>query len=209
MNLHVRPDASGSQPATTQAAEGLPRRKWTLAEIELLSEQGVFGGVDRERERFELIGGEIVPMSAKGAFHEDVKIALNIYWARALPFGLNMAQETTLRHLPDDVREPDFVFWPSNVPLRDLKPSDVQLLVEISDSSLGYDLGPKAAYYAGLGLPDYWVIDAKRLVTHVHRQPAGNAYASITRFTHTERLVPSVLPFLAACLAELGLVPSA
>ena len=37
---------------TTQAAEGLPRRRWSVAEIEVLSEQGVFGGLDRPRERF-------------------------------------------------------------------------------------------------------------------------------------------------------------
>lgn len=62
MNQHLSPS-----PDTTQPAEGLPRRRWTLAEIEALTEQGVFGGTDRPRERFELIGGEIVPTSPKAA----------------------------------------------------------------------------------------------------------------------------------------------
>ena len=35
--------------------------------------------------RIELIGGEIVPMSPKGAFHEDVKRALARFWIKALP----------------------------------------------------------------------------------------------------------------------------
>lgn len=209
MNLHVRPATAGSEPATTQAAEGLPRRKWTLAEIEWLSDQGVFGGVDRERERFELIGGEIVPMSAKGAFHEDIKRALNRHWIKALPPETEALTETTLRDAPHDFREPDFIFWPSHVSVRELKPAHVQLIVEISDSSLGYDLGPKAAYYASLGLPDYWVIDARRLVTHVHRRPEGGAYASIVTAPHTEQLVPLTLPSLAVRLADLGLVPTA
>jgi len=39
---------------TTQAAEGLARRRWTVAEIERLLAAGVI-----EDERFELIGGEI------------------------------------------------------------------------------------------------------------------------------------------------------
>ncbi len=209
MNEHVRQIGPPLLPATTQAAEGLPRRKWTLAEIEQLSEQGVFGGVDRERERFELIGGEIVPMSAKGAFHEDVKRALNRFWVKALPPELEALTETTLRDAPHDFREPDFIFWPATVSVRDLKPANVQLLVEISDSSLGYDLGPKAAYYASLGLPNYWVIDAKRLVTHIHRQPADGAYTSVTHYAYTDQLVPLALPSLAECLADLGLPPSA
>jgi Uma2 family endonuclease len=51
------------QHPTTQAAEGLPRRRWTVAEIERLTAAGYF----HEDDRFELLGGEIVAMSRKGA----------------------------------------------------------------------------------------------------------------------------------------------
>jgi len=51
------------QRPTTQAAEGLPRWCWTVAEIERLAATGFFS----EYDRFELLGGEIVPMSPKGA----------------------------------------------------------------------------------------------------------------------------------------------
>src|SRR6516165_10821840 len=43
---------------TTTAAEGLPRRRFTVEEIEQITAAGIF----LEDERFELIGGEIVPM---------------------------------------------------------------------------------------------------------------------------------------------------
>jgi Uma2 family endonuclease len=56
---------------TTTAAEGLPRRRFTVAELE----QMVAAGILDEDERVELIGGEIVPMSPKGNQHEIVKIA--------------------------------------------------------------------------------------------------------------------------------------
>jgi len=49
-------------PETTQAAEGMPRRPWTVAEIEAM----VRAGIISEDERFELIGGEVVPMLPKG-----------------------------------------------------------------------------------------------------------------------------------------------
>jgi Uma2 family endonuclease len=69
MNEQLRPR---SFPAATQAAEGLPRRRWSVAEIEAM----VANGIILEDERFELIGGEVVPMSPKGNRHELVKKAL-------------------------------------------------------------------------------------------------------------------------------------
>ena len=90
-----------------------------------------------------------------------------------------------------------------------MKPAHVQLIVEISDSSLDYDLGRKAAHYASLGLADYWVVDAKRLVTRIHRAPAGDTYASVTEHASGEMLTPLALPVLAVRLTDLGLMPVA
>ena len=52
-------------PSTTTAAEGLPRRRFTVAEIEAMTAAGILD----EDERIELIGGEIVPMLPKGNRH--------------------------------------------------------------------------------------------------------------------------------------------
>ena len=57
----------------TQAAEGLPRRRFTVAELEAM----VAAGILDQDERIELIGGEVVPMSPKGNHHEILKAALN------------------------------------------------------------------------------------------------------------------------------------
>jgi Uma2 family endonuclease len=200
MNLHVRQIG----PETTQGAEGLPRRAWTLAEVEQMVEAGIIG----RHERFELIDGEIVPMSPKGAFHENVKRALNRFWTKALPAETEVLTETTLRIGSREFREPDFVFWPGSVAVADLKPEHLQLTVEISDSSLDYDLGRKAAYYASIGLTDYWVIDAQRLVTTVHRDPGPSGFGTVTKHDHGTLITPLLLPALAVRLADLGLTPA-
>src|SRR5262245_64864422 len=86
MNRHLR-------DMTTMAAEGLPRRRFTVAELERMTAAGIL----QEDERIELIGGEIVPMSPKGRHHEILKTALTIYWARNLPVDLQLTTERTFR----------------------------------------------------------------------------------------------------------------
>jgi len=58
----------------TTAAEGFPRRAFTVDDISRMIEAGVIG----EDEKFELIEGEIVMMAAKGVAHERIKSALMI-----------------------------------------------------------------------------------------------------------------------------------
>ena len=94
-------------PRTTQAAEGLPRRRFTVADIEAL----VAAGRMDEDERVELIGGEVVPMSPKGNRHELLKIALLRRWYRAAPDDVEIAPETTFRLADDTYLEPDVVLF--------------------------------------------------------------------------------------------------
>src|SRR6185437_7041203 len=117
-----------------------------------------------------------VPMLPKGDCHELLKAALVIYWARRLPDDLRLVPETTFRLTPDTYLEPDFVFYPKATGLRRLSADTAQLVVEIGDSSLGYDLGRKAALYASFGIAELWVIDAVHLVTHIHRVPSETGY---------------------------------
>jgi Uma2 family endonuclease len=146
---------------TTNAAEGLQRRRFSVAELE----QMVAAGILDEDERIELIGGDVVPMSPKGNHHEVLKTALTRHWVRRLPDDLQVATETTFRLSPDTYLEPDFIFYPTATGLAGLNASTALLVVEIADSSLAYDRGRKAALYAGFGITELWVIDAVKLET--------------------------------------------
>jgi len=187
-------------PPTTNAAEGLPRRPWTLTDIKKMMAAGIIG----EHERFELIGGEIVPMSPKGIHHETLKKDLNRFWAKHLPDDLDMLTETTLYVTETEFREPDFVFWPHSIPVKDLKPAVIQLLVEVAHSSLLYDTTAKMRAYAGFGIAEYWVIDAVRRVTHVHLEPEAAGYRRIRQLGPKALLKPRQLPVLSLRLADLG-----
>ncbi len=53
------------------------------------------------------------------------------------------------------------------------QPGDIRLLVEISDTSLKYDLSVKAALYARAGIFEYWVVDVNGRRLIAHRDPEG------------------------------------
>jgi Uma2 family endonuclease len=186
---------------TTTAAEGLPRRRFTVAELERMAAAGIL----QEDERIELIGGEIVPMSPKGNHHEILKTALNIYWARLIPEDLQFTTETTFRLSPDTYLEPDFVFYPKASGWEGLNAATAKLVVEVADSSLGYDLGRKAELYATFGIRELWVIDAGNLTTRIHRDPTATGYRSAVDCIAGQRLVPEFVPALAVMLSELEL----
>src|SRR5690606_39251804 len=140
----------------TRAAEGLPRRSFTVAEIRRMVEAGIIA----EDENFELIEGELVPMSPKGNQHEVIKAALNRVFARHAPDDLRLAVETTLYLDERTFVEPDLCLFPKRLLPEDVKGSDVILAIEVAASSIAYDRGLKARIYARHGVGELWVVDA-------------------------------------------------
>jgi Uma2 family endonuclease len=203
MNEIQRP--AYSPHATTQAADGLPRLAWTLAEFERLSELGFFGGIDGNRERLELIDGELLPMNAKGARHEWVRAELFLHLVRKLDTAYAIYSEPGWRPGGDLYLEPDMVLCRAGLHPVTIAPADVLLLIEVSDTSLEYDAGLKARVYANLGVREYWVVNAKTLETIIHLEPRDNGYATVVTLGEAEDLAPRALPELVVSLRSLKL----
>jgi Uma2 family endonuclease len=186
---------------TTRAADGLPRWSWTVAEIERMAAGGYF----RDEDRFELVGGEIVPMSPKGRRHEIVREALAFRLSRAAPEGVFVVSEPQFNLAEDTYAVPDILVRPAAIKTPDLRGADALLVVEIADTSLAYDLQTKASLYASHGVREYWVINAATLVTKLHTQPSGATYATITEIAPGALIAPALVPALAVSLAALDL----
>jgi Uma2 family endonuclease len=186
----------------TRAAEGMDRRRFTVAEVEAM----VAAGVMDEDERVELIGGELVPMSPKGNQHEVVKIALLERWYRRPSGECRIAPETTFRLSADTYLEPDVVIYRRASGLKGLDGPGALLVVEIADSSRRYDMGRKAALYASFGVRELWVIDAVKLAARAFREPGAKGYGETRDYGAGERLVPLFAPdAFALRLDELDL----
>lgn len=155
---------------TTLAAEGLPRRAFTVREVERMQQRGII----HPDEKFELVEGEVVPMQAKSPVHELIKNALVRDIVRALPHDLWLCVESTLFLSETTALDPDISIIPATLRAERLKGNDALLVIEVAASSLSYDRGLKASLYARFGVPEYWVIDAARRTTLIHRKPLSD-----------------------------------
>src|ERR1041385_1482821 len=93
--------------AWTRAAEGLPRRAFTVADVRRMIEAGVI----REDEKFELIAGEIVPVSPSHDPHERIKSAVILAVTPLLPKDLWFGVESSMYLAEWTFRATDFVVF--------------------------------------------------------------------------------------------------
>jgi Uma2 family endonuclease len=195
----IRKDA-GMNIAVTRAAEGLPRRSFTVAEIRRMVEAGIIA----EDENFELIEGELVPMSPKGNQHEVVKSALTEVLATRKPQGMRLAIETSLYLDERTFVEPDLCLYPKRLLPEDVRGADVVLAIEVAGSSISYDRGLKARLYARHGIREFWVVDADSRLTWVHRQPqADGNWGSVDMVAPDIGVSPEAMAGVAIRMAEL------
>ncbi len=191
--------------AATTAAEGFPRRAFTVEDISRMIEAGII----REDEKFELVEGEIVMMASKGIAHERVKSALTIAVARALPDHLTMGVEVTLRLTDTIMLEPDIAVFPkelfkkSSAGFARLDPGEAYLVIEVAVSSLAYDKGLKSRLYARHRVREFWVIDANTGITWVHTGPSGDEWSSVVKRGPQDTLTTPALPGFAIRFAEI------
>jgi Uma2 family endonuclease len=180
-----------------------PRKHWTRAECAALEASGLLTPQD-----LELVEGELITKMGKKRPHVN-GVTFVMAWLVRI-FG----QEFVNTEAPIDVAPEDN---PTNEPAPDIivltrpswefananpQPSDLHLLVEISDTTLGFDLTTKAALYARARVAEYWVLDlaARRLV--VHRDPQAGRYATIAAYSESESVAPLAAPQSAFRVAD-------
>lgn len=80
----------------------------------------------------------------------------------------------------------------------------VKLVVEVSDATIGDDLGDKLAAYARAGVPEYWVVDVKARVIFRHSEPADGHYRGRKAVSFGEPVASFTLTGVIADTAALA-----
>jgi len=172
-----------------------PRKRWTREQCAPLEASGLF-----EQERLELVDGELISKMGKNRPHVNASMLL-LEWIQDT-FGRRFVNaEAPIDVGPDDnpwsEPEPDLIVLKreySNFKSGNPQPHDLALVIEISDSSLAFDLTTKARLYARAGIEEYWVLDVagRRLIAH--RSPVSGNYTSVVAYGENEMIAPLAAP---------------
>ena len=167
----------------------------TVAEYQQLIEAGII----QEDERVELWDGRVRDMSPVGYKHSSIVRTVNRVFSRVLGdrYLVNI-QDPIL--LPDDTQpQPDVTLlllrednYGSQLPTW----KDVVLLVEVSDSTLAFDLSVKVPRYAEVGIPEVWVIDVNALTLTQFLTPQDEIYTEARTYQCGETITTLGEPFL-------------
>ncbi|HXB69229.1 MAG TPA: Uma2 family endonuclease [Candidatus Acidoferrales bacterium] len=171
-----------------------PRKRWTRSEYEELS-SGLLDG-----QRLELIEGELIDKMGKKRPHVN-SVGLLGDWLVAAFGARFVLQEAPIDVAPEDnpssEPEPDLLVLKRNMShftSKNPQPDDLHLVVEVADSTLGFDLRTKADLYARARIVEYWVLDVSGRRMIVHRYPQDGRYASVVAYGAEESVAPLAAP---------------
>ncbi len=169
--------------------EAFPNRlRWTRTMRNFLADNGL---IDAPHE---LIDGEIFLKMPKRPPHR-IALWLLQQWLIA-QFGAAFVQQEGSIELPGaegETTEPEPDLAVTLAPTTDYVqsnpgPQDITLIVEVSNTTLAFDLDVKAPLYARAGVPEYLALDVAGRQIHLHRQPTHDGYAEIVILSENENL---------------------
>ena len=156
--------------------ENLPftvRRGWTVDEFEKLFETGFFP----PDARLELIEGEVFEKISQNEPHAHAILLAQYRLLQIFASGYLVRIQIPLILGESSKPEPDVAVARGS--LRDdeniLRPTTVELVVEISDSTLVSDQTTKAALYARAQIAEYWIVNLVNSTLEVRCQPSPMA----------------------------------
>lgn len=158
-------------------------------------------GIFARGERVELIEGELLAMTPIGSLHAFAghEFVRQLYAAGAESRSV-IAQGSPLVLGDSSEPEPDVVLL--RLPAdryRASKPTerDVLLVIEIAQSSLKFDRGPKLALYARFAIPEVWICDLDGRQLECFTEPLNGTYERSRSLGVGDAAEPALLPGIA------------
>ena len=176
-------------------------RRWTQAEYHQAAELGWFIG-----QRVELINGEVIEMAPQKDAHAFALRLAASAMNRRCGAALTVLVQMPLNFGPRSEPEPDIAVVRGGLREVTSHPTTAELVIEISDTTLAYDRGIKAALYAQNGVGEYWIVNLVDRQVEVFRRAAGAQ--SIESFdsamiVRSGTITPATLSFDPVEVAEL------
>jgi Uma2 family endonuclease len=180
----------------------IARHAFTTDEWHRMGELGLFD----EHARVELLDGDIIDKTPIGSRHAGTVNRLNRLLVTAVGDRGVVAPQNPVFLDKHSEPQPDLaVLAPraDDYTLAHAEPSEILLLIEVSDSSLAYDRDRKAPYYARVGIRECWIVDLTHEEVLVLRSPAPTGYQAIEPRRAGERLTVEALSDVFIDVADL------
>ena len=192
--------AAGIIDADEHAEVLAGRRRFTVDEYLAMEAAGIL----HEDDRVELIDGEIIIMPPIGDPHEASTDWLTRLFVPPL-IGLAIVRvQGSIRLTDASAPQPDIALVRER-PLSELGPyypQDVYLVIEVADSTLAYDRGPKLARYAAAGIPEVWVANLRAREVTAYAEPSGSEYSSVHTYGVGDTISPRAFPDVALAVSD-------
>src|SRR6185503_3962315 len=151
----------------------LTPRRWSRVEYERLVECGLFDG-----DPVELIGGQLIVAEPQGTYHVTVVGIVDDALRAALPPGWIVRTQGPIALDDDSSPEPDLaVVRGTREDYLNAHPAIPALVIEVADTSLGFDRRIKGSVYARGRVQDYWIVNVTERVLEIYRDPHGDPSA--------------------------------
>lgn len=178
------------------------RHRFTVEEYRRMGETGIF----TEDDRVELIDGEILHMAAIGSPHGGCVSRINRLFVLATGKRAVVSVQNPVRLGPHSEPQPDLAllrprddFYARAHP----GPDEVWLVVEVADTTLGFDREVKIPLYARAGIREVWIVDLAGEAVEVYRRPSADGYTDVRRQTRGQRLTCEAYPDLSVSVDEI------
>jgi Uma2 family endonuclease len=180
-------------------AESIPPRI-TVDDYYEMARTGLIG----PDERTELIDGEVIRVAPIGDRHGDAVEKLDDLLHAAVSGRARVRCQMPVRLDEYSQPEPDLVVAKPRAGRNDRghpSATDILLIVEISHSTLRYDLDVKVPLYARHGVPEVWVVDLKHHKLHFFSSLVEGSYKNATSVSDGG---PTVIPGVGGPTVELS-----
>jgi len=153
-------------------------------------------------ERIELLRGVLVEMSPQGTGHADAVARVLRLCYEQLGRAYEIRPQLPFAASDDSEPEPDVMISPRG-DYRKAHPERALLLIEVADSSLTKDRRIKAAIYAEVGVPEYWIVAVSAEQIEILSDPVDGDYQT-RRIVGLDGVAASqAVPGLAVSVEEL------
>ncbi len=146
-------------------------RRFTVPEYHRLTEIGIL----TENDNVELLEGYLILKMARNPPHDGTIHRVLKQLLKVLPTGWDVRIQSAIT-LTDSEPEPDLAVVredPDGYVTRHPHASDVEVVIEVADSTLAGDRADKGRIYARAGIPCYWIVNLPDQQIEVYTLPSG------------------------------------